>query len=600
MKLHKFENIARFPLFFQLIHRIGGGIFAGSETPRLPCRFRLEKLGKQVYSTSVLFANDKEWGSYPEMIAASDISMRFGQQTLFENVSVKFNTGCRYGLIGANGSGKSTFMKILSGQQVPTTGSISIDKDCRLGYLKQNHFDYEDVPILDVVYMGNEELWKIHQEREYLYSKVDLTEQEEERANDIESLFADAGGYTMEADAAKLLIGLGIPEEKHLQPLSALTGGFKLRVLLAQALFYNPDILLLDEPTNHLDMNSIDWLCNVLKNHRGTIVVISHNRYFLNEVCTHIADLDYQEIRLFTGNYDDFMTANAIALENIRRENQKKESRIAELKEFINRFGANASKARQATSRQKELEKIELQEIKPSSRVSPYIRFNPRNRLGEKVFEANGVSKRYDHTLFENFSAVIGSNEKVAIIGTNGVGKTTMLKLLLKLLEPCDGTVNHGETVELSYFPQDAGEILNLEDHAIDWLARFAPEEGLSEQELRSFMGKMLFSGDEVHKPVQVLSGGEKARLIIAKMMLEAGNVLALDEPTNHLDLESIEALNYALTLFPNTVLFVSHDREFIRSLATRIIEIDDGKVTDYPGTLAEYEDFKRRRARGR
>ena len=532
------------------------------------------------------------------MIAASGISMRFGQQTLFENVSVKFVPGCRYGLIGANGSGKSTFMKILSGQQQATSGTVSIDKDCRMGFLKQNHYDYEDVPILDVVYMGNEELWKIHQEREYLYSKVDLTPEEEERANDIEGLFADAGGYTMEADAAKLLVGLGIPEEKHTQPLSSLTGGFKLRVLLAQVLFYNPDILLLDEPTNHLDMSSIDWLCNVLRNHEGTVVVISHNRYFLNEVCTHIADLDYQEIRLFTGNYDAFMTANAIALENIRRENQKKENRISELKEFINRFGANASKARQATSRQKELEKIQLEEIKPSSRVSPFIRFRSEVRLGERVIEGTDLAKVYDRPLFEHLNLSIGNEEKVAIIGTNGAGKTTLLKTLLKRIEPCSGDVVHGETVKLSYFPQDAAEVLNMEERAIDWLARFAPERGLTEMELRSYLGKMLFSGDEVYKPVQVLSGGEKARLILAKMMLEAGNVLALDEPTNHLDLESIEALNYALTLYPNTVIFVSHDREFVGSLATRIIEISDGVVTDYPGTLAEYEEFKRRRAR--
>ena len=532
------------------------------------------------------------------MIAASDITMRFGQQTLFENVTVKFNSGCRYGLIGANGSGKSTFMKILTGEQIPTGGSVSIDKECRVGFLRQNHYDYEEVPILDVVCMGNEELWKIHQEREYLYGKLELTEEEEARANDIESLFSDAGGYTMEADAAKLLIGLGIPEEKHRLPLSSLTGGFKLRVLLAQVLFYNPDILLLDEPTNHLDMVSIDWLCGVLRSHKGTVIVISHNRYFLNEVCTHIADLDYQEIRLFTGNYDDFMTANAIALENIRRENAKKESRISELKEFINRFGANASKARQATSRQKELDKIQLEEIKPSSRVSPFIRFQPQERLGEKVIEADGIAKTYEFTLFDNVTLSVGSAEKIAVIGTNGVGKTTLLKTLLKRLEPDRGSVVHGETVRIGYFPQDAAEILKMDDRAIDWLARFAPREGLTEMELRSFMGKMLFSGDEVYKQVKVLSGGEKARLILAKMMLEAGNVLALDEPTNHLDLESIEALNYSLTLFANTVIFVSHDREFIRSLATRILEIDNGKVTDYPGTLEEFEEFKKRRAR--
>ncbi len=533
------------------------------------------------------------------MIAVADMSMKFGQQTLFENVSVKFKAGARYGLIGANGSGKSTFLRILAGQLQGTTGEVAVDKDCQVGFLKQDHYQYEDETILDTVCMGNEKLWAIHKDREYLYSGIDLTAEEEERANHIESLFGDAGGYTMEADAARLLVGLGIPEEKHHMPMSTLTGGFKLRVLLAQVLFFNPDILLLDEPTNHLDIGSIDWLCGFLKNHRGTVIVISHNRYFLNEVCTHIADLDYQEIRLFTGNYDAFMTANALALERIRRENQKKEDRIADLKEFINRFSANASKARQATSRQKELEKIQLEEIKPSSRVSPFIRFKPATRLGEKVIQCVGLSKEYDRVLFSDLNLTIGPEEKVAIIGANGAGKTTLLKTLLKALEPGVGDVVHGETVNLSYFPQDASEVLGMEDHAIDWLARFSPNEGISEMELRSFLGKMLFSGDEVYKPVKVLSGGEKARLILARMMLEAGNVLVLDEPTNHLDLESIEALNYALSLFPNTVLFVSHDREFIGSLATRILEIADGRVTDFPGTLAEYEDYKKRRGRG-
>ncbi len=532
------------------------------------------------------------------MISVADMSMKFGQQTLFENVSVKFKAGARYGLIGANGSGKSTFLRILAGQLRSTAGEVAVDRDCQVGFLKQDHYQYEDETILDTVCMGNEKLWAIHQDREYLYSGIDLTAEEEERANHIESLFGDAGGYTMEADAARLLVGLGIPEEKHHLPMSALTGGFKLRVLLAQVLFFNPDILLLDEPTNHLDIGSIDWLCGFLKNHRGTVIVISHNRYFLNEVCTHIADLDYQEIRLFTGNYDAFMTANALALERIRRENQKKEDRIADLKEFINRFSANASKARQATSRQKELEKIQLEEIKPSSRVSPFIRFKPAARLGEKVIQCAGLGKEYDRVLFSDLNLTIGPAEKVAIIGANGAGKTTLLKTLVKVLEPGVGDVVHGETVNLSYFPQDAAEVLGMEDHAIDWLARFSPNAGISEVVLRSFLGKMLFSGDEVYKPVKVLSGGEKARLILARMMLEAGNVLVLDEPTNHLDLESIEALNYALSLFPNTVLFVSHDREFIGSLATRILEIADGRVIDFPGTLAEYEDYRKRRVR--
>lgn len=515
------------------------------------------------------------------MISASNISMRFGQQILFENVSVKFKAGSRYGLIGANGSGKSTFMRILSGQEHPTTGEISVDKDCLIGFLKQDHYEYENARIIDTVCMGNEKLWKAHLEREYLYSQDELTDDEEERANNIEGIFEELGGYTMEADAAKLLVGLGIPEQKHLEPLSSLTGGFKLRVLLAQVLFFNPDILLLDEPTNHLDISSIDWLCGFLKNHKGTVIVISHNRYFLNEVCTDIADLDYCEIRMFSGNYDDFMTACAIVEERLRKENAKKENRIAELKEFINRFSANASKARQATSRQKELEKIQVDEVKPSSRVSPYIRFVPKERLGDKVIETVEVAKTYEHQLYNDVNLYIGNADKIAIIGTNGVGKTTLLKILIKNIEPCSGSVIHGETAKISYFPQDSADILNMEKRAIDWLATFSPPEGLTDGELRSFMGKMLFSGDDVNKPVKVLSGGEKARLILAKMMLEAGNILALDEPTNHLDLESIEALNYALTLFQNTVIFVSHDREFISSLATRIIEITPEAIID-------------------
>lgn len=529
------------------------------------------------------------------MIAASNISMRFGQTTLFENVSVKFRPGNRYGLIGANGAGKSTFMKILTGQQDASSGEVAIDKGCRLGYLKQDHYEYDEVPIIDAVCMGNESLWKIHLDREYLYSQSELTDEEEERANNIEDLFADAGGYTMETEAAKLLIGLGIPEEKHYEPMATLTGGFKLRVLLAQVLFDNPDILLLDEPTNHLDIASIDWLCHFLQRHEGTVIVISHNRYFLNQVCSNIADLDFQEIRLFSGNYDDFMTANAIALESRQNENKKKEKRISELKDFINRFSANASKAKQATSRQKELQKIQLDEIKPSSRVSPFIRFNAKQRLGEKVIEAERISKVYDHTLFKDLTISCGNGDKVGIIGTNGVGKTTLLKTLIKDIQPCEGDVEHGVTVQVSYFPQDASDILNMEERAIDWLAHFGPDEGMSETELRSFMGKMLFRGDDVYKPIKVLSGGEKARLITAKMMLEGGNVLVLDEPTNHLDLESIEALNFALSLVEETVIFVSHDREFINSLANRIISIEDGEIVDFPGTMEEFESFKKR-----
>lgn len=528
------------------------------------------------------------------MITASEITMRFGEKILFENVSIKFRPGNRYGLIGANGAGKSTFMKILTGQQEASSGEVAIDQGCSLGYLKQDHYEYENANILDVVYMGNEKLWKLHEEREDLYSKADLSPEEMDRCGEVEDLFGEAGGYTMETDAAKLLVGLGIPEDKHEEPLSVLAGGWKLRVLLAQVLFAMPDILLLDEPTNHLDISSIDWLVDFLRGYKGTVVVISHNRYFLNQVSTHTADLDFEEIRIFNGNYDDFMITNEMLLEKQRRENVQKEKRAAELKGFINRFSANASKAKQATSRQKELEKIELTKMKPSTRVSPYIRFEPRERLGEKVIETENISKTFDEeTLFNNFSALIGNEEKIAIIGINGVGKTTLLKMLMKSLEPSSGTVNHGETVHIGYFPQDAADVLDMDSKAIDWLSKFLPDEGMGETELRAAMGKMLFRGESVFKETKVLSGGEKARLILAAMTLNGDNVLFLDEPTNHLDLEAIEALNYSLTLVKDTVVFVSHDREFINSLATRIIEISDGKITDYPGTLAEYESWK-------
>ncbi len=530
------------------------------------------------------------------MIAADDIAMRYGKKVLFEHVSIKFRPGCRYGLIGANGSGKSTFMKILTGQLTATTGDVYTEKDCSLGYLRQDHYQYEENEILDVVYMGNPRLWSIHQEREMLYTKSVLTDAETNRIGDVEEQFADVGGYTMEADAAKLLEGLGISEPVHHEPLGALTGGFKLRVLLAQVLFASPDILLMDEPTNHLDMVSRDWLVTLLNQHHGTVVVISHDRHFLNSVCTHVADLDYQEIREFNGNYDDFMTAQAVALERARKENARKEKRMTELKEFINRFSANASKARQATSRQKELDKIQLHDIRPSSRVSPFIRFTPAQRLGAKVIECEGIAKSYDHTLFKDFSCTIEKGEKIGIIGTNGAGKTTLLKIISGLVKPDKGNVIRGESMCISYFPQDARDILVEKAVAIDWLGKFASPGGITETELRAVMGKMLFRGEDVHKKTSVLSGGERARLIIARMMLEGGNVLVLDEPTNHLDLESIESLNYALTLFEETVIFVSHDREFINSLATRIIEISTDGIHDYPGNLTEYESWKRRR----
>jgi len=522
--------------------------------------------------------------------------MRFGKDTLFEDVSVKFTPGNRYGLIGANGSGKSTFMKILTGQIDPSQGEVFIGKDCVLGYLHQDHMVFDECAILDTVYMGNKKLWALYCEREELYSKDELTDTENERCGDIEEEFGAAGGYEMEIEAAKLLAGLGFSDDMLKGQMSVLQGGFKLRVLLAQVLFGNPDILLMDEPTNHLDMESIEWLIEFLKRYEGTAIVISHDRFFLNNVCTHTADLDYHEIRMFTGNYDDFTIANLEIKELMEKQNKKMEKRIHDLKAFISRFSANASKAKQATSRQKELKKIELNDMKPSSRVSPYIRFEPKARLGEKVINVKKVSKAYDTTLFKDFSCEIGSKEKVAIIGKNGIGKTTLLKILAKQLEPDTGSVVHGETVNLSTFPQEPGEILDMNRTAIEWLGSFNdPSEYMSETELRSFMGKMLFSGDDVFKKVEVLSGGEKTRLIISQMMMKGGNVLFFDEPTNHLDLESIEALNFAISLVKNTVIFVSHDHRLISTLATRIIEVSEDGIIDYTGSIEDFEARKKK-----
>ncbi|MDZ8117193.1 ABC-F family ATP-binding cassette domain-containing protein [Pontiella agarivorans] len=529
------------------------------------------------------------------MIATSNITMRFGKDALFEDVSVKFTPGNRYGLIGANGSGKSTFMKILTGQQQQSEGEVVIGNDCTLGYLRQDHAAFDEFSIIDTVYQGNPELWKIHCEREYLYNKDELTDEENDRCGHIEDEFGEAGGYTMESEAATLLVGLGFTEDLFEQNMTVLQGGFKLRVLLAQVLFGQPDILLLDEPTNHLDMESIEWLVDLLKRYTGTLITISHDRFFLNQVCTHIADLDYHEIRMFPGNYDDFTIAALDAREQQEKANKKVEKQANDLKAFISRFSSNASKAKQATSRKKQLDKLEVTKIKPSSRVSPFIRFNPKNRLGDKVIEAKDLSKTYDEVLFKDFSCTIGPEERVAIIGKNGIGKTTLLKILCDELKSDTGSIIFGETVEIGMFPQDTADLLDPAVSALEWLGRFGDGE-YNEVELRSFMGRMLFRGEDVLKKVGVLSGGEKARLVISKMTMEGGNVLALDEPTNHLDLESIEALNFGLSLFPNTLLFVSHDHRFIATLATRILEVTETGIIDYPGTLDDYEAMKRNR----
>ena len=523
------------------------------------------------------------------MISVSGITLSFGKKPLFENVTLKFKESCRYGLIGANGTGKSTFLKILAGTEQASAGSVSIDTGVRVGYLKQDHFEYENETVMDTVLMGDEELWNLIHERNTLYSKEEMSDEDGIRAAELEEEYANKDGYEAESRAGELLEGLGIPTTVHQEKLKSLTGGFKLRVLLAQVLFQKPEVLLLDEPTNHLDIKTINWLENILKSYSGVIIVVSHDRHFINSIATHIADVDYETIKIYPGNYDDFMEASTLVREQLQAENKRKKEKIAELQEFVNRFSANASKSKQATSRAKQIDKIKLDDIKPSSRVSPYIRFKCRKPSGKDIIKAENISKKYDRELFSKLNIAITKGEKIAIIGTNGIGKTTLLKCLLKLIEPDTGTIKWGESVTASYFAQDHRESIGEDaDSLTDWLYRGAPDK-TDTSVIRSVLGRMLFSGDMALKSTSVLSGGEKSRLIIANMILREDNLLALDEPTNHLDLESIEALNYALSQFEGTVIFVSHDREFVSSLATRIIEITTEGIKDYTGTYEEY-----------
>ncbi|HRG46883.1 MAG TPA: ABC-F family ATPase [Leptospiraceae bacterium] len=536
------------------------------------------------------------------MISAAGVTIRYGKKTLFEDVSIKFKEGCRYGLIGANGSGKSTFLKILAGLEQPHMGVVSVDKGMRIGFLKQDHYEYENESIMNTVLMGHKDLWEVHKERDRLYSLPEMSEEEGIKASELEEKYADLDGYEAESYAGELLEGLGIPSNLHQETMSKITGGYKLRVLLAQVLFQKPEILLLDEPTNNLDIKTIKWLEDFLRNHTGVLIVISHDRHFINSIATDIADLDYNVIRVYPGNYDDYMEASTMAREQLINDNKRTKEKIADLQEFVSRFSANASKAKQATSRAKLIDKLKSGqiEIKPSSRVSPYIRFKMAKPLGKDVINAVGISKKYENPIFTDISISISKGEKVGIIGTNGVGKTTLLKCLLKQLEPDTGKVEHGQSMSASYFPQDHKDGIG-EDAAtlIEWLYRYAPA-GTDTTVIRSMLGRMLFSGDMAQKSTSVLSGGEKSRLILSRMIMAEENVLALDEPTNHLDLESIEALNYALSLFEGTVIFVSHDREFVSSLATRIIEVTPGQVIDFKGTYEEYlekegaEFFKR------
>ncbi len=521
------------------------------------------------------------------MISTANITMQFGAKPLFENVSVKFGNGNRYGLIGANGCGKSTFMKILGGELQPSSGQVMITPNERLGKLRQDQFAFEEHTVLDTVIMGHAELAEVKAERDRIYGLAEMSEEDGMRVAELEMQFAEMDGYTAEARAGDLLLGLGIPEEQHNGPMSEVAPGWKLRVLLAQALFSDPDILLLDEPTNHLDIHTIRWLENILVARSSTMIIISHDRHFLNSVCTHMADLDYGELRLFPGNYDEYMTAATAARERLYADNAKKKKEIAELQSFVSRFSANASKAKQATSRARQIDKIQLEEVKPSSRVSPYIRFEQTKKLHRQAVTLESLSKGYDDlTLFQNLDMQIEAGERVAIIGPNGIGKTTLLRCLAGDLQADNGNVKWAEAAELGYFAQDHSHDFEEDLILFDWMAQWTAD---GEQAVRAALGRMLFSNDEVKKSVKVISGGEQGRMLFGKLTLTKPNVLLLDEPTNHLDMESIESLNLALENYPGTLIFVSHDREFVSSLATRILEITPDGIRDFSGNYDDY-----------
>ena len=523
------------------------------------------------------------------MIAASNVTIQFGSKPLFENISVKFGGGNRYGLIGANGCGKSTFMNILSGVLEPSAGNVSVAPGNRIGKLHQDQFAFEDFTVIDTVIMGHAELWRVKQERDRLYALPDMSEQDGMRVAELEVEFAEMDGYTAESRAGEFLSGAGIEESLHVGPMSDVAPGWKLRVLLAQALFAAPDILLLDEPTNNLDINAISWLEGVLSRQKSTIIIISHDRHFLNTVCTHIADIDYGELRVYPGNYDDFMIASTAARELLQNENAKKKVVIADLQQFVSRFSANASKAKQASSRAKKLEKIELADIKRSSRVSPYLRFTQDKKLFRQAITVESISKGFgDEPLFENGNLMLEAGARLAIIGENGVGKTTLLRCLLDDIQPDSGDVRLSENALVGYCPQDNTADFDNRLSLFDWMSQWR-KGSHNDQIVRATLGQLLFTADDFEKPVKVCSGGEKNRLLFGKLMMSSPNVLVLDEPTNHMDMEAIEALNLALAHYEGTIVFVSHDREFVSSLATQIIEIKDRSLVNFDGTYDEY-----------
>ncbi|HJD44785.1 MAG TPA: ABC-F family ATPase [Candidatus Paenalcaligenes intestinipullorum] len=525
------------------------------------------------------------------MISTANLTIQFGPKPLFENVNVKFGEGNRYGLIGANGSGKSTFMKIIGGDLEATAGNVTLEPGLRLGKLRQDQFGFEDQRVLDVVMMGHTEMWQAMTERDAIYADLDATEDDYMRAADLETRFAEYDGYTAEARAGELLLGLEIPVEQHQLTMSQLAPGWKLRVLLAQALFSNPDVLLLDEPTNNLDIHTIRWLENVLNSYQSTMIIISHDRHFLNEVCTHMADLDYGELRVYPGNYDDYMLASTQARERVLQANAKAKERISDLQDFVQRFSANKSKARQATSRLKQIDRIKADtiEVKPSSRQNPFIRFEQAKPLHRLAVRIEKLGKAYDRPIIHNLNLSVEAGERIAIVGANGVGKTTLLRLLAEDLTAEQGQLTWSENSDIGYMPQDVSDQFDNERNLFEWLAEHR-QPGDDDQTLRSVLGRLLFSADDIAKKTAVLSGGEKNRLSFGRLMLGRHNVLLLDEPTNHLDMESIESLQMALEKYKGTLIVVSHDREFISGVATRILEVlPNGQVTDFVGDYEAY-----------
>lgn len=523
------------------------------------------------------------------MIQANNVTLRIGKKALFEDVNIKFTEGNCYGLIGANGAGKSTFLKILSGQLETTKGDVSITPGQRLSFLEQDHFKYDEYPVMDVVIMGNERLYQIMKEKDAIYAKEDFSDEDGIRASELEAEFAEMDGWEAESNAAMLLNGLGIDTAYHYSLMKDLNGNEKVKVLLAKALFGNPDILLLDEPTNHLDLDAIAWLEEFLINFENTVIVVSHDRYFLNKVCTHTADIDYGKIQLYAGNYDFWFESSQLLIKQMKEANKKKEEKIKELQEFISRFSANASKSKQATSRKRALEKIELDEIKPSSRKYPYIDFRPDREIGNEVLSVEGLSKTINgEKILDNISFILGHDDKVAFVGSNELAKTTLFQILTGEMEPDEGTYKWGVTTSQAYFPKDSTNEFNNDLTIVDWLTGYSPVKDVTY--VRGFLGRMLFSGEDGVKKVKVLSGGEKVRCLLSKMMISGANCLILDEPTNHLDMESITALNNGLIKFPGVALFSCHDHQFVETTANRIMEIlPDGSLIDKITTYDEY-----------